>query len=519
MTFWNFINFLPKEEIIGIDPDSNSPLVARIVKSANRYAISELIELPQETEMQAHIQDQTICSVFCQNQTLVRTHEVELVKSKDIEQTLVFEIEPILPYPIETAIFDKVIVEKQKTKTKLSIFATQKQDVQNHLDACSKRSVKPDYIIPKACALAEFCKHFFPEEKNVIVLDITDFETTLTFVHNGKPLVARSIAKGLNDLPTDDALDQDSLDHLHAYLRELARILLSLQQCPECDPDDFQKLPLVFTSKICARDGLKTLITTFLQRNECSAPTCNKIQHPATMQWNQIAYFASVIGACFCTELLSKKMQVANFRKDEFETRALSKTYKKELISYFSLMLLVTCGLYAYLDKGGQTEKYRLIEKYSELLVALGQPIPEDITSYSLRKIDEKLSVIETSLEDAQDAIQLHPDVPRVSDILLWLSNHPQVKNGIELESLHYVFVKRPEKGKVKEHYQIRVDLEFSAPSATIAREFHDALLTPNAMLDSKGELKWSVQRGRYLASFFLKDKTYYPSMSSKERY
>ncbi len=130
--------------------------------------------------------------------------------------------------------------------------------------------------------------------------------------------------------------------------------------------------------------------------------------------------------------------------------------------------------------------------------------------------IDEGLVAIETSLQDTQDAIQLHPDVARVSDVLLWLSNHPQVKSGIELESLHYVFVKRPEKGKAKEHYQVRVDLEFSAPSATTAREFHDALLMPNAFIDSKTELKWSVQRGRYLASFFLKDKTYYPNMTER---
>jgi len=124
------------------------------------------------------------------------------------------------------------------------------------------------------------------------------------------------------------------------------------------------------------------------------------------------------------------------------------------------------------------------------------------------------------------DTFPLLPQTPRVSDVLAWLSIHPQVigdkqgkaaeKARIVLESLHYKMVKRPEQNKEKERYQVKIDLEFSAPIPRYAREFHDSLLTPNDFVDSTEEIKWNVEREKYRTSFFLKDKTVYPTRKKR---
>ena len=57
----------------------------------------------------------------------------------------------------------------------------------------------------------------------------------------------------------------------------------------------------------------------------------------------------------------------------------------------------------------------------------------------------------------------------------------------------------------------MKVELEFSTATPKLAREFHDALIAPNQIVDPKGEVKWSSNRGKYRTSFFLKDKTLYP--------
>ena len=63
----------------------------------------------------------------------------------------------------------------------------------------------------------------------------------------------------------------------------------------------------------------------------------------------------------------------------------------------------------------------------------------------------------------------------------------------------------------MKEHYAVRVDIDFTAPSGARAREFYDALNSPNPFVDPKEEVKWSSNKGRYQTSFFLKDRTQYP--------
>jgi type IV pilus assembly protein PilM len=179
---------------------------------------------------------------------------------------------------------------------------------------------------------------------------------------------------------------------------------------------------------------------------------------------------------------------------------------------------MLSTALYALGEAHLTEQRHGLAEKYATLLVSMEKPaIEQEIIALNADQLEDKLNDLEQDLKQTREEMALHPDVPRVSDVLAWLSSHPKVvvageeDRAIKLESLNYVMVKRPEKGKLKEQYQVRVDLEFSSPSATMAREFHDALLAPNQFVDPKNELKWSVHRGRYRATFFLKDRTKYP--------
>ena len=117
-----------------------------------------------------------------------------------------------------------------------------------------------------------------------------------------------------------------------------------------------------------------------------------------------------------------------------------------------------------------------------------------------------ELDQIETLLK-AKDLYPLVANTPKLSDLLVWLSG---IAENIELSSLQYSLVKRPDKTKPKEHYQVKVDMEFTAESATDARKFHQQLLAPNPFIDPKSEVKWSLTGGKWRASFFLKDKTVY---------
>jgi len=59
----------------------------------------------------------------------------------------------------------------------------------------------------------------------------------------------------------------------------------------------------------------------------------------------------------------------------------------------------------------------------------------------------------------------------------------------LQIENLSYSMVKRPELTKKQERYQVKVELEFTSPTPKLAREFHDALIAPNDLVDPKGDI------------------------------
>jgi type IV pilus assembly protein PilM len=128
---------------------------------------------------------------------------------------------------------------------------------------------------------------------------------------------------------------------------------------------------------------------------------------------------------------------------------------------------------------------------------------------------------LQKELQGTPDSFPLFANTPRVSDVLAWLSQHPAAvlvdakgnrQPKIQIDNFSYTMLKRPQQGKKQEKYQVKVELEFSSPTPKWAREFHDALIAPNDWIDPKGEVKWGSSRGKYKTSFFLKDKTAYPS-------
>ena len=143
------------------------------------------------------------------------------------------------------------------------------------------------------------------------------------------------------------------------------------------------------------------------------------------------------------------------------------------------------------------------------------------IANLDAEGISNRVDFLETSIKSMPESFPLLPNIPRVSDVLVWLSTHPKLvcaeNSGpgdclpFTIDVFNYSLVKRPEINKKSEKYQVKIDLEFSTSSPRLAREFHDALITSNDFVDPKGEIKWTATKGKYRTSFYLKDKTIYP--------
>ncbi len=507
------LNFLlPQELQVGVCLDGSLVRKATIKASRSSFSVISL-----ETENVQDAKNAIYASCIPSSKTIARTLEIGLTKQKDVDAAFGFEAEAHLPYPQEECLLGKVCIGQANGSTTLQLFSVLKIDVQQHLDALQEHAINPEMICPKPLALCHFVKRLYNSDALQIVIHVDRKETTCVLVQDGRPLIARSHTVGLDNLEAitsknDDgqiSINEEELDNLQQYLREISRILLAFQ-----NGFDTGSLPILFCGPIVENSILIELFTNALERE--IAPPPEKL--PAkSFSWNELLVFAVPIG-CALSISLEPAGESVNFRNDDFSYPDKWRRWKKELAVYFMLMIMISFGAYMYGKALLKAQTSAHIEQYATLLQVMEKPTPQDeIIALAPDDIEDKLYTLEEEIKKTSNEMALHPDVPRVSDLLAWLSSHPNIVIGgddpkaISLESLAYSMVKRPEKGKLKEHYQVRVDLEFSAPSPTMARELHDALLTPNAFIDPKTELKWSVHRGHFKATFFLKDRTKYP--------
>ena len=152
-------------------------------------------------------------------------------------------------------------------------------------------------------------------------------------------------------------------------------------------------------------------------------------------------------------------------------------------------------------------------EQFEEHFVEKGGGRATDLVDLTPSDIVARAHFVQKDLNATPILFPLHPNVPKVTDLLAWFATLNEVvgeEERLQITALQYSMIKRPEMEKKQEKYQVKVDLEFTTPSPKWAREFHDLLISPNPFVDPKGEVKWNVTRGSYKTSFLLKDQTAY---------
>jgi type IV pilus assembly protein PilM len=261
-----------------------------------------------------------------------------------------------------------------------------------------------------------------------------------------------------------------------------------------------------------------------------------------SMNVQELQRFALPIGAALSA--LPNCKEEINFRQREFTYPFPWKRLKRPIATYLTLCVAIAGALlllgktyHGYREAQVKLHYLELLNvmnrSYSDVEKEYGRKkdIEYDDASKKVIKIEDlsqneikgRLSFLEKQIKASPETFPLQPNVPLVSDVHAWLSTHPSItgkKNSDELgfpetlkiENFSYLILKRPEQSKKQEKYQVKVEIEFTTPTPKLAREFHDALIAPNDIVDSKGEIKWSSNRDKYKTSFYLRDKTIYPT-------
>lgn len=507
-------------------------------------------------ELKKNLDKDLVISLLNAQEVLVRPLEIKLKKEKAIDEILPFQAEPLLPYPVENGILERIFVSSEGDGTLLTLLAVRKDHLQQHLLHANALEIEPEIVSCTPIALAAFTAAFGNGKSSQLTLHLGAQNGLCVFLKDKKLVAAQGCRHGLENLLQLYAEDQkqplslaeasfldldfraitrDSspllFEGLEAFKSEVMRIVFSLAKLAK--GEEIQTVLL--TGDMGPYPNLSNYLCQGFNKKTYGPEPREGMDLPS----EQLQKWALPLGAALTG--LPGNGEPVNFRQEDFTYPHPWKRYKMPLALYLGACALLT---FALLFMGNTYLKYRedkVREEYAQLLSNTRHPYTPFEKEFKAKakglksgaeetatplvelnqgELAERLNYLEKEIQSIPDIYPLFPNVPTVSDVLAWLSNHPKVISKdsqgkktplIQLENFSYSIVKRPELTKKQERYQARVEMEFSTDTPKSAREFHDALIAPNPMIDPKGEVKWNTNRGLYKATFYLKDKTLYP--------
>lgn len=553
-------------QTLGLELTPSGVKAAELGYKGGKPSITRLLKIYFNTTDHTHLNEEDrkllntqgnilIATSMGANETLVRPLDIKLQKEKDIDAVLPFQADPLLPYPCEEAILDKIVLSKTNDGgSLLTVLAVKKDHLQRHLAQWQESLIEPEIVSAVPAALAAFSQlTLLPENLAHFILHLGEEQTCCVFVKEGKliaskasPLSIFSLKQAFQqdtkleepELTTEfDGLDWNRLNSeklpstdkkLKDFSIEIGKVIFSLMK----QTKELVMPPLLPTGPGSTNEKLAPLLLKEYNGTLLSlSPSILEKFSEA-----ELKNFAIPIGTAY-TGLTLYKDQI-NFLQNEFAYAHPWKRLKYPLFIYYLLSLCLAIAFYFFGQAYIHNKENDLRSKYALLLASMHKTYPsmekeltikppldaeEDIHAgaplewLNLEDIKFRLGILEKELKAVPDLFSLEPNIPKVSDLLAWLSTHPNVvgkdsgKPLITFESISYNMIKRPELNKRGEKYQVKVELDFTSANPTAAREFHDALLAPNLFIDPKSEIKWTTQKGRYKAVFLLKDRTSYP--------
>jgi len=471
--------------LIGVEPNGNKPRCAH-VELDPRGKIRRLLLAEEEKELlpvssffKFLLFPLRACSIEAAN-CLVRTLSFPFKSTRAIASALSFQLEPLLPYPMEEASFGWSLIESSEKGSVVTVAATTKESViKAEVARCSSTAV----FSPQA-ALSQFLSHFFPGDIPIACLHFSNSETFALLQEGKKLLKAACLSRPLDPLSLSD-------------IGAIKQLVLSLTA-------KMQKPIFFLCTGLENNEEAASFLADKLDLIPCPLNSLNSLNVPR----QDLLKYAVALGTALCP-YYSPSWQLKGKEK---ELLALVKEWKIPLSfsAVASVVLAAALGFSLYMQevKNFQSAKIK-VEAVEKLFTKQGFSLPYD---NALIDPEAKLKKLNAYLLTLPKTIPLSTNFPLPSTILKWLSEHSVIESswsneetGISLESFRYTIVERPEESRKTKGYKVKVDVEIHSPSNVLARQFHDTLLQPNPFIDAKEEVRWSAKGNLYQTSFFLK--------------
>lgn len=507
----------------------------------------------QGKELLAVASKELIVTGIDPQQLLVRRLELQLKKEKDIEEVLQFQAEPLLPFPLDEGYLARTKVAETAEGVRLTLQAVRRDDLELHISHWHGCAIEPELVASVAHALATFLGLDRQARDEVeLAFHFSVDQGCLALVHKGKLLAAQPLKMGWQMLLEAHRRDRRKVDlegslaseelleidftaleaggnpHLQEAFLQLQRELLRLSLGLYKQESISHRGRFFLTGELAQQVSFGKALAAGLGH------LLTWIDPPESLALSKEEAHSYAIPVGLALTALPVESAQIDFRQGEMAYPHPWRRLRFAIASTLFLCLVAAASLWAFGSSYLDWKEESLRKDYLQLLETLQKDYgevekgmggvstlhsPSELTA---SQIADRLRSIEQEMAKAPVSIALFPNVPRVSDLLVWLATHPllvaeaapeagETRSRLRIDGLNYKMVKRPDQNKPREKYQVQVEMEISSDSAKQARLFYDSLVAPNDMIDTRSEVKWTATGGKYRFSFFLKDKTVYP--------
>ncbi len=450
-------------------------------------------------------------------EVLFRALSLPIADRKKTLAVLPFQLEGILPYPLVEANIAASLTRMGKGAFSVSLFAARDSAIASHLEWAQSLQIEPDCISCAPMAIHRLSRWLFPQEnvftlfhfgetKSCCVISLKDEISLTQTLHFGHQDFLSALAKDLPEKSIDEILAAAQDPSLFA---SLCVPLIHFSQVKEKVQNELERLFCYLENKQPALQSPNWIIfgdrypsfsySSFFPQD--SLTDLKSLSIPS----NILHEYAIPIGTAL--DALAQDKHTVQFFRGKWVPKRYMEKRKRTAVWLVSLSLaaalIMGLGGHALLKKKERALSYQLL---NFLPPTMAKSVPQSTEEWK-----EMLWEWESSLNAQKLSFPFLPTVPTVSDVLAWLSSHPILstpeggkKEEIDIKNFRYQLYKHPKLGEPGGVYSAKVDLEITSATPRLAREFHDALLKGDQIVNAKKEIKWNAQQNTYWASFEL---------------
>ena len=212
--------FFKKNIYTCVDIGSYAIKIAQIKNMGdNSFKIIDTVlqKLPRETVIDGIIKDESlvaaeikslfgmlkknanyIITAVPSNELLIRNVEMPKMDEKEIRESLKWEADEQLPYPVENAAIDFLKVDEDEEVVEYLISAVKKNIVNNYLSPFERNNYKVDVVNIQPMALVSLLDYQQELEGNIAIIDIGTTTTQVTIANKKNIILSRTVDTGGN---------------------------------------------------------------------------------------------------------------------------------------------------------------------------------------------------------------------------------------------------------------------------------------------------------------------------------